>query len=173
MPPRLITKRCKPWQPRQSSSTMKKASIFFALVVWVFIPSLGQRSGQTKITTDHIRIERSGPIDKPIRELIITTKPANVRLNLMEIEILVDKDLFSFISSFIDTDDLTGKSREVNEFGVFKVTRLAQGVEQTFYFPARRKSILILKALREKMSGRPTSDILIAEIDSILKRIDY
>lgn len=152
---------------------MKRASLFFALVIWVFIPSFGQRPWQTKITYDHIRIEHWGPIDAPIRELIITTTLSNLKLDLMETEILVDKALFSFINNCLDIDGLIGKSREVNEFGVFKVTRFVQGEEQIFYFPTRAKSILILKALRENIKDRSTSDKLILEIEKILKRIDY
>jgi hypothetical protein len=152
---------------------MKKAFLSFALVLGALILSFGQRPWQTKITSDHIRIEHWGPIDAPIRELIITTAPTNLKLDLMEMEIVVDKDLFSFVNNYLNTDVRIGKSREVNEFGVFKVTRLVQGEEQTFYFPTRPKSILILKTLREKINDRSTSDKLILEIDKILKRIDY
>jgi hypothetical protein len=152
---------------------MKNAYLSFALILGTCILSFGQRPWQTKITFDHIRIEHWGPIDAPIRELIITTKPTNLKLDLMELEILVDKELFSFINNYLETGGLIGKSREVNEFGVFKVTRLVQGEEQIFYFPTRPKSILILKALKENIKDLSTSDKLILEIDKILRRIDY
>jgi hypothetical protein len=91
----------------------------------------------------------------------------------MEMEVLVDKDLFSFVINFISTEALIGKGREINEFGVFKVTKLLDGEEQLFYFPTRSKSISIWKSLREKINGRPTSETLTKEIDKILKRIDF
>lgn len=152
---------------------MKKASLCCVLVVWAVVQSFGQRSGQTKITSDHIRIEHYGPIDAPIGELIITPAKLNLDLDLMEKEVLVEMELFSFLSNFLQTEELIGNSREINEFGVFKVTRVVDGKGQLFYFPTRPKSILIWKSMREKIAGMPTSDTLIPQIDKILRRIDF
>jgi hypothetical protein len=171
---RFIARRCKQWQPNKVDlrKTMKGASLFFLLVVCAVIPSYGQRPWQTKITSDHIRIEHWGPSDAPIRELIITTTKLKKKLDLMETEVLVDKNLFSVVNDFLNTEGLIGNRREINEFGVFKVTRLVHGEGQLFYFPTRRKSVSIWKSLREKINDRPTSETLILEIDKILKRID-
>jgi hypothetical protein len=168
----IYSYRCKQWRPdiADFKKEMKKGSIVFALVMWTVGLNYGQ-TGPIKITTDHIRIDHRGPSDKPIFPLIIAT--TNLELDILEIEIVVDKNLFSLVRDFLKANTLIEDKREVNEFGVFQVRIQDNKQLQSSYFPSRLKSISILKSLKEEVRGRSTSEKLIVEIDRVLKRIEF
>jgi hypothetical protein len=149
---------------------MKSTSLTIVLIAWTLAQCFGQMT-PTEITSDHIRITHRGPIDKPIFPLIITT--TKLQLANYEIEVLVDSDLFLLVRDFLKTNNLIEEKKELNEFGVFEVINQEGGRSQSSYFPSRLKSISILTSLKDKISGRSTSEKLMSELDKILKRIDF
>src|SRR5688500_12877481 len=86
------------------------------------------------ITSDHIRIDHVGPIDKPIIPLIISTE--KLTLPITELSIQVDQNIFALFADYFESSKHLTSERKVNEFGVFKITKLVNGKTEIAFTPA-------------------------------------
>ena len=125
----------------------------------------------SKITSDHIRIDQAGPRDAMIAPIIITTE--KVQVVSPESFVQVDKRLFESLSEYIkSTGDLL-REGELNEFGVFKVTRFIDGQAEIYFTGARKKSVHFFKEFRTRLKDLGSPEELVQRVDKTLARIDY
>ena len=134
-----------------------------ALSCWAQKPST--------IVSDHIRIDHSGPIDKPIIPIVITKQP--LELPVTELAILVDEKVFSLTADYVAKSSDVAVKKEVNEFGVFKITKRINNKEDVVFTTSRVGTIHLLKGLKQKLSNQNSAKRLNEEIDYILSRIDW
>jgi hypothetical protein len=125
---------------------------------------------ETKIAIDHIRIDHVGPGDAMLEPIIITTK--KLELRFPESPIQVDKHIFKSLVEYVGQANLLSQ-REVNEFGVFKITRRLDGKTEICFSGTRKKSVVFLKEFKKLLNDLGAPNELIAKTERVLKRIDY
>jgi hypothetical protein len=148
---------------------MVKSIIIHALYLLPALFCWAQKA--STIASDHIRIDHSGPIDKPIIPIVITKQP--LELPITELAILVDEKVFSLIADFVATSNDVAIEKEVNEFGIFKITKRINNKDDVVFTTSRVGTIHFLKGLKQKLSNQKSAKRLIEEIDYILSRIDW
>ena len=131
---------------------------------------------ETKITSDHIRIDQVGPRDAMLEAIIITTK--KLELPFPERPIEVRKNIFESLSNYVDKAHI-GKSAnllretELNEFGVFKVTKRIGNKTEIYFTGTRKKAVDFLNGFKKLLKEVGAPDELIKKNERILKKIDY
>jgi len=131
---------------------------------------------QTKILSEHIRIDQVGPSDAMLEPIIITIK--KVELRFPERPVQVSKGIFDSLSNYVDKayrdkpHNLL-RERELNEFGVFKVTKRVGNKTEIYFTGTRKKAVAFLKELKKQLKTLGAPDELAKETETILKRIDY
>lgn len=131
---------------------------------------------ETKITSDHIRIDQVGPSDAMLEPIIITIK--KLELRFPERPIQVRREIFETLSNYvdkayIDKAHILLRERELNEFGVFKVTKRIGGKTETYFTGTRKKSVTFLKELKKLFKDVGAPEELVKKTERVLKRIDY
>ena len=124
----------------------------------------------SSITSDHIRIDHRGPIDKPIIPLVISIE--KLTLPITELSIQVDQSTFTLVTNFFKSSKYLNPKRKVNEFGVFQITLQMNAEITIFYTPNRIESISLFKGLLTQLKDNQSSEKLVNEINWILERID-
>src|SRR5690242_1835874 len=89
----------------------------------------------SKITLDHIRIDHVGPGDAMLEPIIITTK--KLELPFPERPVQVGKNIFESLSNYIDKSPNLLRKKELNEFGVFKITKQINGKTEIYFTGTR------------------------------------
>ncbi|HEY9047544.1 MAG TPA: hypothetical protein VIN08_16675 [Ohtaekwangia sp.] len=124
----------------------------------------------SKITIDHIRIDHVGPGDAMLEPIIITTE--KLELPFPERPIQVDKHIFECLVEYLKHAKLLPK-REINEFGVFKVTERIGTKTEIYFTGTQKKSVDFLKGFKKLLKDVRAPDELIKKTERVLKRIDY
>jgi len=126
---------------------------------------------QSKITSDHIRIDHVGPSDAMIEPIIITTK--KLTLPVPEVPIQVSKQIFESLVAHLGQSSALLAKREVNEFGVFKVTKCVDNKMEIYFTGTRVKSVGFLSEFKKLLIELGAPEELIKKNERVLKRIDY
>jgi hypothetical protein len=126
---------------------------------------------QSKILSDHIRIDHVGPSDAMLEPIIITTK--KLELPFPERPIQVDKNIFESLSKCIENASNLLRKKELNEFGVFKVTKCVGNKTEIYFTGTRKKSVDFLSGFKKLLKDVGAPDELVKKNERILKRIDY
>jgi hypothetical protein len=126
---------------------------------------------QSKIASDHIRIDHVGPSDAMIEPIIITTK--KLTLPVPEVPIQVSQDIFESLTKYLDDFGNLLPEREINEFGVFKVTKRVGNKTEICFTGTRKKSVKFLTEFKKLLKDVGAADELVKKIERVLKRIDY
>jgi hypothetical protein len=125
---------------------------------------------QSKITLDHIRIDHVGPGDAMLEPIIITTK--KLELPFPERPIQVDQHIFESLVEYVELAKLLPE-REINEFGVFKVTKRIDEKTEVCFTGTRKKSVDFLREFKRLLQDVRAPDELVKKTERVLQRIDY
>jgi len=131
---------------------------------------------ETKITSDHIRIDQVGPRDATLESIIITIK--KVELRFPERPVQVSKNIFDSLSNYLDKAYIANapnllRERELNEFGIFKVTKQINGKSEIYFTGTRKKAVAFLSEFKKLLKDLGAPDELVEKTEKALKRIDY
>jgi hypothetical protein len=131
---------------------------------------------ETKIASDHIRIDQTMPRDSMLEPVIITTD--KLELPFPENPIQVRKDIFDSLCRYInkaykDTAPILLREREVNEFGNFKVTMRVGDRSEILFTGTRRKAVSFLTEFSKLLKVLGAPDESVKKTESMLKKIDY
>jgi hypothetical protein len=116
------------------------------------------------VTFDHVRIEHVGPIDKPIIALIISTEKSNAPIT--ELSVQVDEKTFVLLINYLGSNEYLNEEREVNEFGIFKITKLVNGKTEIGFTTTRNESIHFFRDLLSQLDDKHPSQ-LVKEIKKV------
>jgi len=142
----------------------------FFIFSFLLLSTCCKGQGPSSITSDHIRIDHRGPIDKPIIPLVVST--TKLELPTTELSLQVDQSIFSQLISYLKSSKYLNPERKVNEFGVFQITLQINGEVKIFYTPERMESIYLFKELLTQLKDKQSAEKLVDEIKNILRRID-
>jgi hypothetical protein len=123
------------------------------------------------MTSPQIWIDHVGPIDKPIIPLIISVE--KLTLPVTELLVQVDEKSFAFLVTYFESTEYLDPENKVNEFGVFKITRVVNGEPKISFTSTRSKSVHLFRDLLGQLNDKPPKDKLAKEINKILARIDF
>ena len=131
---------------------------------------------ETKIASDHIRIDQAMPRDYMLEPVIITTE--KLELQFPESAIQVRKDIFDSLCHYIDKaykDKVPSllRERELNEFGIFKVTMRVGDRSEILFTGTRRKAGSFLKEFSKLLKDLGAPDESVKKTEIMLKRIGY
>jgi len=131
---------------------------------------------ETKIASDLIRIDQAGPSDAMIEPIIITTK--KVELRVPERPVQVSRNIFDSLSGYVDKAYMAKgptlfRERELNEFGIFKVTKRIGSKSEVYFTGTRKKAVAFLRKFKKLLKDVGAPDELVEKTERALKRIDY
>jgi hypothetical protein len=106
-----------------------------------------------------------------LEPIIITTK--KLELPFPESPIQVSKNIFESLLNHIDNAPNLLRKKELNEFGVFKITRQIDGKTEIYFTGNRKKSVIFLREFKKVLKDVGAPDELVKRTEKILKRIDY
>jgi hypothetical protein len=141
------------------------------IIISLLVTTCCKAQFHSKITLDHIRIDHVGPGDAMLEPIIITTK--KLELPFPESPIQVSKNIFESLLNHIDNAPNLLRKKELNEFGVFKITRQIDGKTEIYFTGNRKKSVIFLREFKKVLKDVGAPDELVKRTEKILKRIDY
>ena len=128
---------------------------------------------QTKIHSDHIRIDQGGPRDYMIESVILTIE--KVELKFPERPVKINRHVFDSLCSYIDKlskekPSILPREIDVNEFGIFKVTMRIKGRTQIFFTRNRKMAITFLTGFSKILKGLAAPDESIKKTEAMLQK---
>ena len=131
---------------------------------------------ETKISSDHIRIDQVGPRDYMLEPLILTIE--KVELRFPERPEQINRPVFDSLCSYInkinkEVPSILLREIDVNEFGIFKVTIRNEGKTQIFFTRNRKFAITFLTGFRKVLKDLTAPDESIKKTETMLHKIDY
>lgn len=131
---------------------------------------------ETKIYSDHIRIDRAGPRDYMLESVILTIEKVDLRFP--ERPVKVNRNVLDSLSIFIDKvykekPSILLREIDVNEFGIFKVTIRIEDKAQVFYTRNRKIAIVFLTRVRNLLKDLSAPDESIDKTEAMLQKVNY
>lgn len=131
---------------------------------------------ETKINSDHIRIDQGGPRDYMLEPVILTIE--KVELRFPERPVKVNRHVFDSLCSYIDKlykekPSILLREIDVNEFGIFKVTIRIEDRTQIFFTRNRKMAVTFLTGFREILKDLTAPDESIKKTETMLQKITY
>jgi hypothetical protein len=131
---------------------------------------------ETKINSDHIRIDQVGPRDHMLEAVILTVE--KVELRFPERPVKINRHIFDSLCGYIDKcanqkPAILLPEIDVNEFGIFKVTLRTEGRTRIFVTRNRESAVAFLTGFREQLKNLTAPDESIKKTETILQKITY
>lgn len=124
---------------------------------------------ETKIASDHVRIDHVGPKDKPFESIVVTA--SHLDLEPEEMEALVSQSVFLIVTNEVEKNMPVNTVPKERVFGMFKIVVLLRGEERNYFLPTRASAIQFFRNLKIKVNTQQGSRELIRRLDYILFRI--
>jgi len=131
---------------------------------------------ETKIDSDHIRIDQVGPRDYMLEAVILTIE--KVELKFPERPQKVNRNVFDSLSRYIDKlykekPSILLRKIDVNEFGIFKVTVRVKGKTEIFFTRNRKNAVSFLSGFTKLMKDVSAPEESIKKAEHMLEKINY
>ena len=131
---------------------------------------------ETKISSDHIRIDQVGPRDYMLEAVILTIE--EVKLRFPEKSIKVNRNIFDSLCVYIDKaykekPSILAREIDVNEFGIFKVTIRVQDKTQIFFTRNRKMAVALLTGFKKLLKELKAPEESIKKTETMLQKVSY
>jgi hypothetical protein len=131
---------------------------------------------ETKIGSDHIRIDQAGPGDRMLEPVILTIE--KVELRFPERPVKVNRNVLDSLCSYInklykEKPATLLREIDVNEFGICKVTIRIGDKTQIFFTRNRKMAIGFLTGFRGVLKNLMAPDESIKKTEMMLQKVTY
>jgi len=145
-------------------------------VVLLFCNCCHAQLFETKIVSDHIRIDQVGPRDYMLEPVILTIE--KVELRFPERPQQINRPVFDSLCSYInkinkEVPSILHREIDVNEFGIFKVTIRNEDKPQIFFTRNRKMAIAFLTGFSKLLKDLPAPDESIKKTETMLQKVNY
>jgi hypothetical protein len=129
---------------------------------------------ETKIKSDHIRIDQAGPRDYMLEPVILTIE--KIELRFPERPVKVNRNVFDSLCNYIDKvhkekPSILLREIDVNEFGIFKVAIRVKGKTRVFFTRNRKMAVVFLTGFRDLLKNVTAPEELITKTEKMLRKV--
>lgn len=131
---------------------------------------------ETKISSDHIRIDQVGPRDYMLEPVILTIE--KVELRFPERPEKVNRTVFDSLCSYINKVNKEKPSIllheiDVNEFGIFKLTIRNEDKTQIFFTRNRKMAVAFLAGFSKLLKDLAAPAESVKKTETMLQKVSY